>query len=220
MLPYPEEYIRKVESRGNITIGMTNLPSHFEMGYPYTQSLRHVRLALGFHPLLIGDNQQELKKFVALLDKTSYIGEIGLDFSKEGYATKDIQVSVLHAILHSLQGKKKIISVHSRGAELALFNLLKKYHIENVIFHWYSGRTSLIHDILKQGYYFSVNESMTLSSSGQKILCSIPKDRILTETDAPFNTKTSIKNVLAYMNMTSNDIHSNFMNLLQNRVDR
>lgn len=51
-------------------------------------------------------------------------------------------------------------------------------------------------------------------------MCSIPKDRILTETDAPFNTKTSIKNVLAYMNMTSNDIHSNFMNLLQNMVDR
>lgn len=220
MLPYPEDYIHKVESKGNITIGMTNLPSHFEVGYPYTKSLHHVRLALGFHPLLISDNQEELKKFVALLDKTSYVGEIGLDFSKEGYATKDIQVSMLQTILHALQGKKKIISVHSRGAELQLLELLKKYHIRNVIFHWYSGRTSLIQDILDEGYYFSVNESMTFSSSGQKILYSLPKDRILTETDAPFNTKTSIKNVLAYLNMTSIDIYDNFMNLLRNIRDK
>ena len=216
MLPYPEDYIRKVESAGNITIGMTNLPSHFEMGYPHTQSLHNVRLALGFHPLLIANNQQEINKFVTLIDKTSYIGEIGLDFSKEGYATKDIQVSILNTILYALQGKKKIISVHSRGAELKLLNLLIEYDIKNVIFHWYSGKTSLIDKILRHGYYFSINEYMTLSSSGRKILNSIPKDRILTETDAPFNTKSSIENVLAYMNMTENDVYDNFMSLLQN----
>jgi TatD DNase family protein len=216
MLPSPEDYIQKTETAGNITIGMTNLPSHFEMGYFYMRSFHHVRLALGFHPLLASENQHELQKFILLIDKTSYIGEIGLDFSKEGYSSKDAQIFSLRTILNALRGKNKIISVHSRRAEDILFDLLKEHEIRNVIFHWYTGRISLIQKIIDEGYYFSINEYMITSMSGRKIISAIPKDRILTETDAPFNDKTSIKKVLSYINITEEEICENFNKLLQN----
>ena len=32
MMPNPEWYIQNAERKGEIIIGMTNLPSHFEMG--------------------------------------------------------------------------------------------------------------------------------------------------------------------------------------------
>lgn len=211
----PEAYICAKEVVGDIVIGMTNLPSHFCIGEPYIRSFKHVRLALGLHPLLAADKQNELQIFKNNIEKTSYIGEIGLDFSKSGISTKEIQISVLRKILSELKGKKKIVSVHSRKAEQELLDLLCEYDIKNVIFHWYSGPVGLIPSILSCGYYFSINESMTLSKNGQKIIENIPKPRILTETDAPYNSKTDIGNVLTYLRMTEQDIKNNFMALVR-----
>lgn len=211
----PEAYIYAKEVVGDIVIGMTNLPSHFCIGEPHLRSFKHVRLALGLHPLLAADKQNELQIFKNNIEKTSYIGEIGLDFSKSGISTKEIQISVLRKILSDLKGKKKIVSVHSRKAERELLDLLCEYDIKNVIFHWYSGPIGLIPSILSCGYYFSINESMTLSENGQKIIENIPKTRILTETDAPYNSKTDIGKVLTYLRMTEQDIRNNFMELVR-----
>ena len=216
MMPHPEVYISAKERVGDIVIGMTNLPSHFRMGQPYIRSFKYVRLALGLHPLLASESTNELALFNSLLNQTSYVGEIGLDFSKEGIATKNIQIMVLRNLLESLRGKKKIISIHSRKAERVLFDLLCEYNIENVIFHWYSGPVDLIPSIISKGYYFSINESMTKSKSGCAILEQIPRNRILTETDAPYNTRMDLKKTLANIQVTEKEIQNNFMTLLAN----
>lgn len=218
MMQNPEAYINNVERKGDITIGMTNLPSHFQMGQPHAISYRHVRLALGLHPLLAADNYRAITMFEKMLDKTSYIGEIGLDFSKEGFQTKEKQVEVLSKILAVLKGKNKIISVHSRKAEKDLLALLKEYAIKNVVFHWYSGPVSLIKDILAEGYYFSINQAMTVSPNGKKIIAAIPRDRILTETDAPYNEICSIVETLKYMGMSETEVSDNFFSLI-NRLN-
>ena len=85
---------------------------------------------------------------------------------------------------------------------------------ENVIFHWYSGPVDLIPAILAQGYYFSVNEAMCRSRNGQAIVEKIPRNRILTETDAPYNERTDINAVLSYLNLTEQDVYRNFKVLL------
>ena len=214
MMPNPEAYISALEKAGDIVIGMTNLPSHFMMGQPHLAGYKHIRLALGLHPLLAAENRKELTLFKRLVDQTSYIGEIGLDFSRDCIATKDEQISVLRELLATLKGKKKIVSVHSCKAEEDLLTLLCEYEIKNVIFHWYSGPVDLIPAILVQGYYFSVNEAMCRSKKGQAIIEKIPKDRILTETDAPYNERTNINAVLSYLNLTEHDVYCNFKRVL------
>ena len=199
MMPNPEAFIREKESSSNIVIGMTNLPSHFQMGYPHVKQFKYIRLALGLHPLLAAQNKKELPLFKQLIGDTSYIGEIGLDFSRNGYATKEDQILVFKEILSTIRGKKKIVSVHSRRAEKELLELLVEYNIKNVIFHWYSGTVSLIPEILDRGYYFSINEYMCLTPNGQSIVRKIPHYRILTETDAPYNNQCDVKNVLTYL---------------------
>ena len=215
MMESPEDYISKVENTGNIVIGMTNLPSHFDMGYEHICKYKKVRLALGFHPQLANDYKNELFLFTKYLERTSYIGEIGLDFSSEYISTRNIQISCLKYILEKLQGKNKIFSVHSRRAERELFSLLQDYNIKNVIFHWYSGPLSLIPEIISEGYYFSINEAMTQSSSGRKIIDKIPLNRILTESDAPFNRKNNIKSALENIGLEENVIERNFHLLVQ-----
>ena len=214
MMPHPEMYLRQRERAGDIVIGMTNLPSHFEMGFPHVKRYKHIRLALGLHPLLASENKNELPLLNCLLDQTSYIGEIGLDFSKEGLPTKDNQVFILRKLLENLTGKKKIISVHSRKAEKELFNLLCEYNIQNVIFHWYSGPIDLIPSIISKGYYFSINEAMTITKNGRTIIKEIPRNRILTESDSPFNNKADIKKAQINMHITEKEVKTNFMELL------
>ena len=215
-MPNPEGYISAKEKAGDIVIGMTNLPSHFKMGQSHLIGYKHIRLALGLHPLLAAENRKELTLFKRLVDQTSYIGEIGLDFSREGIATKNEQISVLREVLATIKGKKKIVSVHSRNAEIELLDMLCEFEIKNVIFHWYSGPVDLIPSIIERGFYFSINESMCRSKNGQSIIGKIPRDKILTETDAPYNNRTNIRIVLNQLNMSEVDIFYNFNRLLNN----
>lgn len=51
---------------------------------------------------------------------------------------------------------------------------------------WTEG-TKEMHDLLKEGCYFSINASMTLSEAGRQRLVNIPSDRLLIESDGPYS---------------------------------
>ena len=186
LYPNPELILNDCEKAGFPILSMTNLPSHFERGYPFFRNRNKVRQALGMHPLYAHDHKKEFHKFLNNLSKTSYIGEIGLDFSKEGIETKEIQIRTFENILNAIVDQKKLLSIHSRRAENDVLKLLKQYKIKNAIFHWYSGGLNLVDEIAQEGYYFSLNPAMTKSISGRKIIAKIPQRLVLTETDGPF----------------------------------
>jgi TatD DNase family protein len=228
LYPNPKEVIDELEKNEIITIGMTNLPSHFKMGYPHTRNLKKVRLSLGLHPLMASSHAKEFPLFMKCLDMTSYIGEVGLDFSKDGIATKNTQLYSFEKILKAVSNKNKILSIHSRLAEKEVLGMLRKHKIENAIFHWYSGGLKLIDEIIDSGYYFSINTAMIKSVNGQKIIKRIPKEFILTETDGPFievNNRivksSDITIVIDYLNKVfkskqmENQIVENYMKLVQ-----
>lgn len=214
MIPNPESYLAQHEIEGDIIIGMTNIPSHFEIGMPHVRKYRNIRLSLGFHPQLAEENQSELLKFSSLLPSTSYVGEIGLDFNKYFSSSKPVQLASFDYICSCLSGKKKIISIHSRMAEREVVDILEKYNIYTPIFHWYTGPLSLIPQIIELGGYFSINEAMTLSEKGRRIISKIPLDRLLTESDAPYNRKSNIVSALKNLNIDNSIIYSNFKKLI------
>lgn len=186
MYSNPMEIVNESERLGIITIGMTNLPSHFKTGQPHLKGFRKTRLALGMHPLMAENHLEEFPLFYECFNKTSYIGEVGLDFSREGIKTKNEQINSFKKILETVGSEPKILSIHSRRAEKEVLQLLKDYQIRNAIFHWYSGGLKLIDQIVDSGYFLSVNPAMIRSASGKKIIQRIPKDFILTESDGPF----------------------------------
>ncbi len=202
----PQLIIRECEKKGITVIAMTNLPSHFEMGFPFFKQSKMLRISLGLHPLFAEKHKSEFDLFLKNIDRTSYIGEIGLDFSKEGIKTQKIQLDSFEKVLQVVSKKNKILSIHSRRAEKEILELLVKYNIKNAIFHWYSGSSSVLNKIIAEGYYFSINPSMTTSPNGQSIISKIPINRILSESDGPFvqyNNKTihpwDLKIVLDYI---------------------
>lgn len=192
LYPKPELILNECDRNGFPILSMTNLPSHFERGFLFFQNRRKVRQALGMHPLYAQHHKEEFPKFINNLAQTSYIGEVGLDFSKEGIDTKKIQIQTFESILSVIADQRKLLSVHSRSAEKEVLALLKKYKIKNAIFHWYSGELNLIDEIVQEGYYFSINPVMTKSLLGKKRISKIPRNLILTETDGPFTDENNL----------------------------
>jgi len=229
LYPNPRQVLQDSVNANITVIAMTNLPSHFEIGYPHFQPLKKIRLALGMHPLMANSHKREFDLFLKNISKTSYIGEVGLDFSKEGLSTKDIQIDTFSKILKVVSGQKKILSIHSRKAEKEVLDLLVQNHIHSAIFHWYSGGVSLIDSIAEAGYFFSINPAMVKSMSGRRIISKIPRPLILTETDGPFvngknlplnpgETSSVINHLVQEWSVSSYDVEklisSNFLRLI------
>lgn len=186
LYPDPHKVLREAERSGITTIAVTNLPSHFEMGRPHVRTAKRVRLALGLHPLLASRHtSDELRKFNQLLSKTSYVGEIGLDYSRHGKATADKQLQSFRFVLEALRDQPRFVTLHSRGAEGEVLSLLGEFGVKTATFHWYSGPLSLVDSIVSAGHYLSFNPAMTRSVKGRNVIDRVPRKHVLTETDGP-----------------------------------
>jgi len=182
----PLSIAQECEIEGIITIAMTNLPSEFEDAFSWVRRYKRIRLSLGLHPLLAKYHQKELPIFERLIDKTSYIGEVGLDFSRQGKGTEKIQLESLTRVFELLKNKTRFVSIHSRNAESMVIDLMNQHNVRGAVLHWYSGSIQNLDKAVALGNYLSINTSMIGSKNGQKIIARIPPDRLLTETDGPF----------------------------------
>ncbi len=184
---HPTEVADRANRARVLTISVTNLPSAFEKAYPHIKAFNQIRLALGLHPLLAKQHSSELSHFERLIDKTSYIGEVGLDFSRAGIETKDTQIDSFKFVFKALKKRRKFITIHSRQAESAVLEILEEMDYPfPVVFHWYSGNLDVLDKVLQKGHYFSVNPAMAKTTNGKKIISRIHPERVLTETDGPF----------------------------------
>lgn len=186
LYPDPTGTASAADRAGVLTVIVTNLPSAFERASPHVRAFKNMRLALGLHPLVAEQHAGERERFRELAGETSYIGEVGLDFSPQGYATKDAQIDSFRFVLRTIRGRPKFITLHSRRAESAVLDILEEEGRSPVVFHWYSGPLSTLERALAGGHFFSVNPAMTVSPNGRKIVERLPIDRVLTESDGPF----------------------------------
>lgn len=220
MAKNPEKYISDNEKRQIITIGMTNLPSHFQMGLNHVKRYKYIRLALGLHPLRAKEHAKEYSKFRQYVNETSYIGEVGLDFSREGISTKEIQIKSFEFVLNCIKTKNKILSLHSRRAEKEILEMLIENRLENAIFHWYSGSLSTLRSIVSLGFFFSINTAMIKSENGKKIIALIPKELILTETDFPFLSNNNISEVHFFLSKLWNETEAETEKIIAKNFNR
>lgn len=169
-------------------LAMTTTPRAYHAETNMLRNNQSVYVALGLHPQLVSERKQELAIFDRYVASSKYIGEVGLDFSKRFYSSKEDQTiafeHIIQACVHS-----KTISVHSVFSDKHVLNILEKYRTtehNNCILHWYSGSLKQLDRALEMGCYFSINEQMLMSANGLKIIHRIPVERMVLESDAPF----------------------------------
>ena len=186
----PVGLARDMEESQTECVAVSMLPSHYRLGLPHLNSFTKVHASLGMHPLRVSEGKNEVDAFTALSRECEFIGEIGLDFSKEGKPTKEIQIEVLLRIVNSFRGGK-FVSVHSRGAAREVLNIFNEYNTGPVCFHYFTGGHEVASEAVNCGHYFSFNRRM-LKGKHKALLDIIPRDRVLVESDAPFLSKAPI----------------------------
>ncbi|WP_282161074.1 Qat anti-phage system TatD family nuclease QatD [Ulvibacterium marinum] len=189
LMPNPIDIVKQIEKSKIYTIAITNSPQVYFYTENITKNCKYIRPALGFHPELVYERHQEIDKFISLLNKTKYIGEIGLDNYNKSPANYKKQILVFEKIVDACSSfEDKILTIHSRRAENDLLNIIGDNFPGKVILHWYSGTIKNLEKAIARGYYFSINYPMTNSKNGQKIIDRIPINQILIESDGPFTS--------------------------------
>lgn len=190
-IDYYEDFYEKFKYYNNkkiYTLFVTNLPEIYGKCIASFKESKFVKLALGYNPQFAGTDKFNRNAFDRYLDTTKYIGEVGLDFSKDFIMHKAKQIEAFEYIANKSGQHNKILSVHSRNAEDNVISILKDNKVRFAVFHWYTGNIGNIKEIADMGYYFSVNSKMLQSDKGISIIKRIPLDRILIETDGPFTS--------------------------------
>lgn len=115
------------------------------------------------------------------------IGECGLDGHWLDASTFQSQEQVFEQLLDIAYTHQIPAIIHSRKMEQRTFEILKGLGIVKANLHCYGGRTKwALEAAEKYGYWFSIPANARVSESFQKLLKLLPKEKILTETDAPY----------------------------------
>jgi len=186
----PDRILEEAKRLGMGLVAMTNAPFLFEACRKICKKYSYAWASLGMHPELVPQYKNQLGQFYDLLDLTSFVGEIGLDFTTRDETHQKAQKMIFEKILSLCSNKEnKILSVHSRKADKDAIEIIGKNYPNKIIMHWYSGSISNLEKAIDNGFYFTVNSIMIMSKNGQEIIRQIPKEKLLLETDGPFTRK-------------------------------
>src|SRR3546814_17672567 len=70
---------RNAEAAGVDTMAVNTTPRAWRRNHERAQRTKHVRAALGLHPQLVAERENEIELWDRYLAETRYIGEVGLD---------------------------------------------------------------------------------------------------------------------------------------------
>ena len=117
------------------------------------------------------------------------VGETGLDFYYNN-SNKINQIKSFENHIEASIDLKIPIIVHSRNAEDETYEILSKYKKDNlkILMHCFTGSSNFAKKLLNFNTYFSASGIITFKNSLdlQNTFRSIPKDKLLIETDSPF----------------------------------
>jgi TatD DNase family protein len=145
--------------------------------------------ALGYHPESIKGSEIEanLNFIRANIGKVVAVGEVGLDYAKwvRAAAAKDLQKRVFRDILKIAKENDKPVLVHSRYAWRDALDAVVEAEVQKAVFHWYTGTSGVLRDIITHGYYLSVTPAVAYHEEHRRAVKEAPLDRLLLETDTP-----------------------------------
>ena len=188
------EIAKSITAMAHYTICVTNSPGVFLSCKNMIPETKYLKFAIGFHPMESGLGNNDLRDFLFLLDKTNYIGEIGLDFSKSAHMPREEQLRFFETIIEKCSSENKLMTVHIRSAEQQAVEILRKYSPKKCIIHWFTGNEKQMDEFLELGCFLSINTNMVVSRSRSKYL-RIPMNRLLVESDGPYSKVSGKKYV-------------------------
>ena len=193
-LDNPEPALTKAKAAGVIAIVAVG-SSHQSNQKVLEICLNHLGFvypALGLHPWELGNlDSRRIDATLRLIEEKithiSAIGEIGLDYDKRviKVAPKESQKEALKSLLGLARQYLKPVIIHSRYAWKDSFELVRDSGIEKAVFHWFTGFSSVLKDILNAGYFISATPAAEYHEEHRRAIRETPLEKLLLETDCP-----------------------------------
>jgi TatD DNase family protein len=170
-------------------------------GVAIAESIPKIYAAVGIHPHdAKGCNEDVLNTLVNLARSPSVHawGEIGLDFNRM-FSPRNVQEKWLVRQLEIADILKLPVIFHERDSNGRLIDILKTHFNtgQKGIVHCFSGNEVELKQYLDLGLYIGITGIVTIQERGadlRKMVPSIPINRTLIETDAPYLTPTPERN--------------------------
>lgn len=138
------------------------------------------------------NNADERKK-----NKIVALGEIGLDYHWQP-VNKPLQKDCFDAQMELAEKLGLPVIIHDREAHGDCFETVLRYKNVRGVFHSYSGSPEMALELVKRGWFISFSGVLTYKNARKTVetVASIPLDRILIETDAPYLAPTGFRGML------------------------
>jgi len=192
------------EAKGNGVIAIVAVGSDLESNVKTLEISQKYRSfvypALGLHPwqlanlrsLQLDDNLQFIERNIAA---AVAVGEIGLDYHKRlvKAASKELQKDVLKHLLDLAKKYNKPAIIHSRYAWRDSLQLVQDIGMGKAVFHWFTGFSSVLKDIITSGYFISATPATEYHEEHRRAVKETPLDSLLLETDCPVTYGREVK---------------------------
>jgi len=199
-LDFQEEGVEKLIDRARLNrVGaMLTISTHTARLERYTaiaDRFPNVWTTIGVHPLHAHeDGEREVTKDALVQIANSHpkivgIGECGLDYHYQ-IETKDIQQKIFREHIEAAIETGLPLIIHARAADDDMIAILSEYKNcgLNGVMHCFSSTRKLSDFAVEFGFYISFSGILTFPKSVElhEICQSIPLNKLLIETDAPY----------------------------------
>ncbi|EAW26863.1 putative metal-dependent hydrolase, possibly deoxyribonuclease, TatD family protein [Alteromonadales bacterium TW-7] len=157
----------------------------------------HLFSTAGIHPhdaKTATDSLEDQLTLLATQPQVVAIGECGLDYNRD-FSPRSVQRSVLRRQLALAEKLNLPVYLHERDASDDMINILTEFNVRGVL-HCFTGDESALKSYLALGLYIGITGWVCDERRGQALQAlapSIPLNRLLIETDAPFLIPRTVK---------------------------
>ena len=152
--------------------------------YPY------IRVAVGIPPEFVSratPDWLDAVRRAAAHPAVCAIGEIGLDYYWEDNAPREVQLQWCRKQIELAKELDLPVIFHDREAHEDTYNLLRETRPRGVV-HCFSGSAEMARQLTDLGLYIGLGGAATFKNARKpvEVAASLPLDRLLLETDAPY----------------------------------
>lgn len=177
-----------------IVVGTSSKDS--ELTVAFAKERETVWASIGLHPHDAKFGQEAFDRLAALVaePKIVAIGECGLDYFYN-HSSKTDQIAALEFQMQLALDHNLPMIFHVRDAFDDFWPIFDRFGPIRGVIHSFTATTAELEQALSRGLYIGLNGIMTFTKDQNQLEAakSIPLDKILLETDAPFLTPVPVR---------------------------
>lgn len=211
-LPIKEVLERAAEAGVDEYICVGTSEKSSQEAIDFAENNKGAYAVIGVHPHDTKDGYAKIASLAGTSDKIVAVGEVGLDYFYT-HSPREVQMQALEAQIEVALKHNLPIVFHVREAFDDFWPIFDAHPGIRGVLHSFTDSSENLQKALQKGLYIGVNgiSTFTKDETQKATFDSIPLDRLLIETDAPFLTPAPFRgkvNEPAYVKLVA-EYHAN-----------